>query len=104
METDTRPETYHNCLRATRAAISRLIGDEVIIKATGGEITWTVIKNNTKPGLSEESKEAEKEYMNNVGYNDITQLLGTEKFEDPAAASDDRTSNSNTPICPRDIE
>ena len=104
VETDARPETYHDRLRGTRAAISRLIGDEVSIKGTGGEITWTVIKNHTKPELSEESREAEKEHMKNVGYNNIKQLLQTEKFEDPAAASDDGTSNSNTPHRPRDIE
>jgi hypothetical protein len=49
VETDARPETYHDRLRGTRLAIIRLIGDEVSIKATGGEITWTVIKNHTKP-------------------------------------------------------
>ena len=104
VETDVRPETYHDRLRATRAAISQLVGDKVSIKGSGGEITWTVITNHTKSELSEESKQAEKEHMNNVGYNNIKQLLRTEKFEDPAAASDDGTSNSNTPHRPRDTE
>ena len=100
VDVDARPETYHDRLRATRASISALIGDEVSVKGGGREITWTVIKNHTKPEMSSQAKEAEKEHLKNLGYNNIAQLLRTEKFEDPAAASGDGTSNSSTPHRP----
>ena len=44
VDVDTRPETYHDRLRATRASIRLLIGDEVNVRGGGREITWTVIK------------------------------------------------------------
>ena len=54
-------------------------------------------KNHTKPEMSSQAKEAGKQHLKNLGYNNIAQLLRTKTIEDPAAASDDGTSNSTTP-------
>ena len=58
VKSDTRPKIYHDCLQAIHVSRSRLVNDEVSIKGSGGEITWKMIQNHTKPELSKESKQA----------------------------------------------
>jgi len=53
--------------------------------------------------MSNEVIRAQKLHMKKLGYKNIKVLLQEETCINPASASDDRTSNSITSICPRYI-
>ena len=101
---ESRPVNYHDRLRATRAAILGLIGNTVVMKASGQEMTWEVIENHTAPEPAKEVCAAQKKQLKELGFKNIKKILEAEKFEDPAIVSDDGTSNSSTPIRPKDID
>ena len=47
--------------------------------------------NHTTLELTEVSKDAQKEQMNNIGYNNMNKLFVAEKFEDPTSDSNNGT-------------
>ena len=104
---DARPETYKDRLRIHRARIATMIGEKVEIVAgpkrnPHSRVTWEVIENHVAP-VEPEVDKVRAMHMKSVGYKAIDELLQEENFQDPASASSDGTSYSQTPLRPTDL-